>query len=473
MIKREEAISLPELPEAFLNKMEGLLGSQWEAFRASYEETPRLGLRINPLKGNAGQLLARQLFSLEPVPWAEGGFYYGAGERPGKHPFHEAGVYYLQEPSAMAVAGLLAPRPGERVLDLCAAPGGKTTQIGGMMEGRGLLVSNEIHSGRAKILSQNVERMGLRNCVVTNEEPEKLAGRFQGFFDKILVDAPCSGEGMFRKDPKTREQWSLENVARCAARQQEILEWAGQMLAPGGVMVYSTCTFSPEEDEGTVCRFLERHPEYSIAEPEGYPGFSHGNPAWIPGHDPAAARTIRLWPHLLEGEGHFAAVLRKEGPDRGQAGEDGGRKDWACPAIPARKLPAEFTGFCREALNTALPERYLAFGDHLYLFPEGMPRLDGLRVLRPGLELGEIKKKRFEPAHALALALKPEDFRRQVRIPLEDQRGFAYLRGESIPAQMEKGWCAVCTEDYTIGWGKSDGRQLKNHYPRGLRWPAG
>ena len=460
------------LPEAFLEKMKGLLGSQWEDFINSYEKPARPGLRVNLLKGSPEMLPARQIFTLEPIPWARGGYYYDPQERPGKHPFHEAGVYYIQEPSAMAVVSLLEPAPGERILDLCAAPGGKTTQIGGLMGGRGLLVSNEIHSGRAKILSQNVERMGLRNCVVTNEDPGKLALRFPAFFDKILVDAPCSGEGMFRKDPKTREQWSPENVSRCATRQQEILESAVRMLAPGGRMVYSTCTFSPEEDEETICRFLKNHPECAIRHVEVSDGIVHGNPEWTEDHDPAAAETIRLWPHLLEGEGHFAAVLEKEGGAVAGDRETGRGKGWECPGISRKKLPAEYLEFCRLALRTDFPDRHLAFGDHLYLFPEGMPGLDGLRVLRPGLELGEVRKKRFTPAHALALALRPEEARLCVRIPLEDERGIRYLQGESIPAEMEKGWCLVCAEDYTMGWAKSDGRQLKNHYPKGLRWPA-
>ncbi len=435
---------LPELPQEFQERMKGMLGEQWDAFWQSYEQPPKQGLRVNTLKGSPDRLLHYGLFGLRPVCWAEDGFYYEQGERPGRHPFHEAGVYYIQEPSAMAVAGLLKVCPGERVLDLCAAPGGKTAQLAAAMDGEGLLISNEIHTGRAKILSQNVERLGIRNCLVTNEAPETLSLRFPGFFHRTLGDAPCSGEGMFRKDPQSRTQWSMDNVRMCAERQRGILDCAARMLLPGGRLVYSTCTFSPEEDEESVGGFLLAHPEF---EEKGL---------------------LRIWPHLSEGEGHFAAVFEKAGEGKGDF-EDLVRLQ---KGIPEKKLPKEYLFFEEHTLGgrEKFPSRYLAFGEHLYLFPDQMPDLAGLKALRPGLELGEMKKNRFQPAHALALALKPEEAAQKIRLSLDGPEVFRYLHGETIPGQTAQGWCLVCVDDYSLGWGKAGNGQLKNHYPKGLRW---
>ena len=272
-----------KLPEAFVARMKAMLGDACDIFLASYKKERALGLRVNTMKVPAAEFAGQNqaLFSLRPVSWCREGFYYDRESRPGRHPYHEAGVYYIQEPSAMAVVALLAPKPGERVLDLCAAPGGKTTHIASRLEGRGLLVSNEIHPARAKILSQNVERMGIGNAVVTNEDSGTLAAFFPEFFDCMVVDAPCSGEGMFRKDEQARNEWSEANVKLCAERQQEILDNAAEMLKPGGRMVYSTCTFAPEEDEAGISDFLKRHPEFSVVrlEPGGYPeGLSCGHP---------------------------------------------------------------------------------------------------------------------------------------------------------------------------------------------------
>ena len=307
-----------KLPDAFVMRMRQLLGSECDAFFASYEKERALGLRVNTMKVSA-EVFAREnqeTFSLRPVSWCREGFYYEQESRPGRHPYHEAGVYYIQEPSAMAVVSLLDPKPGERVLDLCAAPGGKTTHIASRLNGKGLLVSNEIHPARAKILSQNVERMGIGNAIVTNEDSGSLAEFFPEFFDCMVVDAPCSGEGMFRKDEQARNEWSEANVRLCAERQQEILDNAAKMLKPGGRMVYSTCTFAPEEDEDGIAAFLERHPEFSVVclEKDEVPeGLSSGHPEWSRGHNPELQNTFRIWPHKSEGEGHYLALLRKNG----------------------------------------------------------------------------------------------------------------------------------------------------------------
>ena len=364
------------LPEEFLQRMAGQLGPDYPKYLESLERPRAVALRFNPLKGAPPALP----FIRENVPWEPMGCYYDPESRPGLHPYHEAGVYYLQEASAMAPVALLDPQPGERICDLCAAPGGKSTQIAGRLLGKGLLVCNEINPKRSKILSRNIERLGIANALVTNEHPANLAKRFPGFFDRVLIDAPCSGEGMFRKEEAAVTDWSQDTVEMCAARQKEILHSGAQLVRPGGRLVYSTCTFAPEENEQTIAVFLETHPDFYPEPPEA--------PWFAPGEN----GSFRLWPHLLKGEGHFAAVLRRRGDEK-------------APEISAKaeKAPSEWLDFARELGIKLPPGRPVLFGQSLYWVPEEMPELARLKVLRPGLELGEIKKGRFEPAHALAL----------------------------------------------------------------------
>ena len=343
----------------------------------------------------------------------------------------------------MAPVQLLDPQPGERICDLCAAPGGKTTQIAGRMAGEGFLLCNEINPKRAKILSRNIERMGVANALVTNEHPEKLAQRLEGFFDRVLIDAPCSGEGMFRKEEAAVTDWSLETVEMCARRQAEILDSGAFLVRPGGRLVYSTCTFAPEEDEMAVNAFLQRHPEFALEFVDA-PWFEESTPGMY-----------RMWPHKLLGEGHFAAVLRKNGEE-----------DSAEVAASKEKLPNEWCAFAKE-LEITLPEgKPVQFGQRLYWAPKEMPELKGLKVLRPGLELGMVLKNRFEPAHALALWL---DLCKNVQdLPPESKEIAAYMHGDVVPS-ARKGWCLVTVGGFSIGWGKGDGSVLKNHYPKGLR----
>lgn len=475
------------LPEAFAGKMKQLLGEEYETFLAGYEAECVQGLRLNPLKGGLQEMEQRYgaLFGLKPVPWCREGFYYEGETRPGRHPCHEAGVYYIQEPSAMAVVSLLDPQPGERVLDLCAAPGGKTTQIAGRLQGRGLLVSNEIHPARARILSQNVERMGIVNAVVTNENSEKLRRCFPEFFDRIVVDAPCSGEGMFRKDQQARAEWSEANVELCAKRQQEILDNAAAMLRPGGRIVYSTCTFSPEEDEESVAAFLEGHGDFFLEKPEPLPGLSPGRPEWSRLECPELADTCRIWPHKSRGEGHYLALLRKQGNtqgvslgEQGERSGDGRRKGKkAEPEFWNDKAGREaLQRFARELFapeweeKLAREKRLVLFGEQLYRLPEGMPVLDGLKTLRPGIHLATRKKDRLEPAHALALALRPEQVRRFLNLESDSAQLRAYLSGQTLPLlDAASGWTLVCVDGYSLGWGKVTSGVLKNHYPKGLR----
>ena len=427
------------LPEAFLERMKTQLGCEYEDFLKSLERPRAVALRFNPLKGEQPAMP----FTADPVPWEPAGFYYDPEARPGLHVYHEAGVYYLQEASAMAPVALLDPQPGEKICDLCAAPGGKTTQIAGRMGGEGFLLCNEINPKRAKILSRNIERMAVANALVTNEHPGNLAKRFVSFFDRVLVDAPCSGEGMFRKEEAAVTDWSQETVEMCARRQAEILHSAARMVRPGGRLVYSTCTFAPEEDEGAVAAFLAEHPEF---EPEVIE-----TPWFVPGEN----GSHRMWPHKLLGEGHFAAVLRKTGGEEGVVSPTKGEK-----------LPKEWLSFAKE-LGIQLPEgKAVSFGQNLFWAPEDMPELTRLKVMRPGLELGTVKKDRFEPAHALALWL--EECRTVQSYGPDSEEIKAYMHGEVVPSD-KKGWCLVKAGDYSIGWGKGDGRVLKNHYPKGLR----
>lgn len=448
------------LPEKFLDRMKEMLGAEYEEFVQSFENDKYQALRVNPLKKKVsadGQSCDAnvedlQLFHLTPVSWEENGFYYTKEDQPGKHAYHEAGVYYIQEPSAMAVVPLLEACPGEKVLDLCAAPGGKSTQIAGYLQGKGLLVSNEIHPARAKILSENIERMGVINACVTNETPLRLSEKFPGYFDRILVDAPCSGEGMFRKNEVACEEWSPENVELCAARQDEILDCAAQMLRSGGRLVYSTCTFATLENEGSINRFIARHPEFTIQ------------------------KTWRLWPHKIQGEGHFAAVLQKDGAV--EAGFEtfavGGTEAGCSAKDKELGLWWEFWKEQESEKGSCLKERLeqgtlLRFGDELYLAPKQMPALKGMKVLRPGLHLGTLKKNRFEPSHALALALGADDVRHACHLKAEDSVTAGYLNGQTFSYEGEKGWYLIVVDGYSLGWGKLAGGIMKNHYPKGLR----
>ncbi|XEC96515.1 RsmB/NOP family class I SAM-dependent RNA methyltransferase [Paenibacillus tarimensis] len=454
-----------QLPIEYIQQMRELLRDEADRFLQSYHSPRSFGLRINPLKINTSSPSferIRKLFALEPVPWCPAGFYYRENDRPGKHPYHAAGLYYIQEPSAMSAVELLAPKPGETVLDLAAAPGGKTTHIAGEMQGQGLLIANEIHPARARILSENTERLGLMNTVVTNAAPDELSKRFPEMFDRILLDAPCSGEGMFRKDPEAVAEWSPAHVAMCAGRQADILEHAALMLKSGGTLVYSTCTFNLSENEHTVEAFLRRHPNFEVG------------------------RIERLWPHEVRGEGHFVAVLRKRegapadtarlkqpgrsrgrGAKSGRSGKTGHTADMALfRAFAAESLP-------RFALGAGEP---LRFGGALYWLPHdaggrfGAEALQGLRVSRPGLHLGEVRKNRIEPAHALALAASADQAAWVRDYPPEAPEIAAFLRGETLPAPGGvSGWGLIAVSGHPLGWGKASGGQIKNHLPKGLR----
>jgi len=492
------------LPRDFLDRMQQMLGEEYEAFLETFGQEKHQALRLNALKTGlngrsaadlpGGQTGCEAGFAhLSKVLWAENCYYYEASDQPGKHPYHAAGVYYIQEPSAMAPAELLDVRPGERVLDLCAAPGGKSTQIAAKLNGEGFLLCNEIHSARARILSENVERMGIVNAYVTNETPARLAEVFPEYFDKILVDAPCSGEGMFRRNEAACEEWSLENVAMCAQRQDAILDCAAGMLRPGGKLVYSTCTFAPAENEGSVSRFLDRHKEFCLLPIEKkqfcqeagsrltgknlqddtgqlMETVPEDSGAWF---SDTVKGTLRLWPHKIKGEGHFAALFQKEGEF--QEGYRNSSLNGYVTGVSYREL-GEYPQFCQEVFGKKeLPvgqnqqTAYIKFGDNIYQVSPLMPSVKGLKILRPGLHVGTLKKNRFEPSHALALALSPGIIKHVRNLDSRENTVISYLKGETFPAEGEKGWYLICVDGFSAGWGKLAGGMMKNHYPKGLR----
>lgn len=470
------------LPEKFLERMQEMLGEEYPAFLESFERENHRALRVNKRKADMDKFLENSTHSLQPVPWTENGFYYENEAQPGKHPYHEAGLYYIQEPSAMSVVPFLMAKPGERILDLCAAPGGKSTQIADEMGGEGILICNEIHPQRAKILSENIERMGVLNAIVTNETPTRLAEMFPGYFDKILVDAPCSGEGMFRKNAEAVTEWSEENVQICADRQDEVLTEAAKMLRPGGRIVYSTCTFAPLENEGTISRFIKANPDFRIVPVDKPAGFVSGVATWVEEPADGIEHTMRLMPHKVEGEGHFLAVLQRDGEEPAFLR---GSKNGLEKSLSAKEY-ASYTEFVQESVRDFdRGGTYLTFGEQLYLGPKDMPALKGLKVLRPGLHLGTLKKNRFEPSHALALALQKEQVAQYVDLPADSRLVQQYLGGQTLILGEEglcvregksgdlienaKGWCLICVDGYSLGWGKLAGSVLKNHYPKGLR----
>ena len=447
-----------EFPKDFTAREKALLGDRFEELYTYATAQPARGVTVNTLRCTPDWFAAHTDFAAEPSKFCRTAFTTAADFRPGRHPWHHAGLLYAQEPSASAPAALLDVRPGMRVADLCAAPGGKTSQLAAALQGQGLLLANEFVAARAEILRQNLERMGVTNAVITNEDTANLAKALPGQFDRVLVDAPCSGEGMFRKEEAAVTDWTEDTNAICANRQLEILTSAAAMLRPGGRLVYSTCTFSPVENEGVISDFLWKNPDFSVEKPD-VPFFSPGRPDWVANPAPGLEKTFRLWPHKLLGEGHYAAVLRRAG-DEAPA---------VLPPEPAARCPQELTDFCART-GAALPEgKLLRFGDVCYLVPQALPEVKGLRVLRAGLELGAVLKNRFAPAHAWALWL--ETLESSVSLEESDPLLARYLSGDVLPSD-KRGWTLVQADGLSLGWAKGDGSQLKNHYPKALRRPV-
>lgn len=478
----------PELPAAFEKRMKEMLGEEYEAYLESYQNPRQYGLRINPLKAEAKELVEKAGFHLKAIPWTKEGFFYEQEDQPARHPFYDAGLYYLQEPSAMTPASRLPVKPGERVLDLCAAPGGKATALGAALQGKGVLVANDISNSRAKALLKNLEVFGIPNAFVTNEIPGNLAQRFEGFFDKVLIDAPCSGEGMFRKDPAVVKTWDEERPEYFAKLQRDILINGVKMLRPGGLLLYSTCTFAPVENEGSISWILEQCPQMQLLDIEPYEGFSAGNPKWGNGNS-ELKKCVRIWPHKMDGEGHFLALLKKDGTEDREQYEEvacrkkGGRKTEQRGKKGVRGgQTAGLDKKSREILETFFDdsswkpdwEKTELRGGKVYQIPELPEQLAGIHFLRNGLYMGEMKKNRFEPSQQLAMALKKEMYAGTLSLKVEDERIARYLKGETIlvepgEASREEGWILVCVEDYPLGWGKLVQGVVKNKYASGWR----
>ena len=444
------------LPKEFLDEIRAILGDEFDAFMSVQYEHHVTSLRVNPFRENAAELAAD--FSDGPVPWEDCGFYTRPGTRPGLSLAHFGGAYYMQEASAMLAAAALEITPGMRVLDLCAAPGGKSGQLARRLAREGILVSNEPMTPRSKALAGNLERLGVPNCVVTNEYPDRLEKAFPAFFDAILVDAPCSGEGMFRRDPGAIDEWNPDSPRFCHERQLTILDSAAEMLKSGGQLVFSTCTFNRTENEGTVTAFLAAHPEFSTEDFE------------LPGIGVSANGALRAWPHKLRGEGHFVCRMRKaaaETPARKAKGE-------RMPATD-KAAQAAFDMLLRDALGKKMPAwlrdmRFVLLGDRLFAQPAGLPSLDKIKSPKPGLALCRVGKNYIEPDHSLAMALSAGEA--GASIDLTDEDAWRYLIGETLPCET-KGWTLVTWKKLPLGWGKSSGGMLKNHLPKGLRRPQG
>ena len=490
------------LPQEYQKKIQSLLGDDYNNYENSFTHTCGQTLRVNQLKMMPAELFRRfplyqnekeANIQLKPVPWCENGFYYEGETRTSQHPYYYAGAYYIQEPSAMAPASFLPVVPGDKVLDLCAAPGGKTTALAAKLQGEGVLVANDISISRCKALLKNVEMAGVRNCMITCESPEKLAARFGAYFDKILVDAPCSGEGMFRRDPSMIKSWSPEEVERYSNLQKEILHTAASMLKPGGYLLYSTCTYSPEENEQVVESLLQIDSSFSLVELPIYEGVDEGHPEWTGSERKELKYCRRFWNHRVQGEGQFTALFKKAESEResllSEETENGNhssviikekkkKKDRKAKKgvvkgnqadILSKKIPEEMASFFRNCKLSIPEERVEFIEERAFLLPEHSPDFTGIRVVRSGLYLGDCKKKRFEPSQALAMALHPEEFRNTVSFSAEDERVEKYLRCETVNAQVEDGWVLVCVDGLPLGWGKSTRGTIKNKYAAGWR----
>lgn len=452
------------LPKKFEERMKILLGQEeYKAYKKSLENKPNGGIRINTLKISPEDFEKISPFYLEKIPWTNNGYYYPINIQPAKHPYYYAGLYYIQEPSAMAPAAILPISKGDKVLDLCAAPGGKSTELAAKLCGEGVLIANDISASRAKALLKNLELFGVKNVIVTNEFPQNLEKNFYQWFDKILVDAPCSGEGMFRKDLGMQKAWEKQGPQFYHKLQKDIVVSAANMLKPGGQMLYSTCTFSPEENEGTISYLLEQCPELTLEEIPLLEGFDIGRPRWGNGLE-ILKKCVRIWPHKVKGEGHFLALLTKS--KREVIDE---KKAFSHAKVEISKEAKDFlSSLCWDFKENHFYQR----GNRIYAVPNIEINQKGLHILKPGLFLGEEKKNRFEPSQALASALSSHEYPDMINFSSDNPNTIRYLKGETITLENEqrKGWKLVCVDGFALGWGKLNQGMLKNKYCASWRW---
>ena len=441
-----------KLPQRFLDRMRDIVGDEYDEFLTSYDTQINKGIRINTIKCTGLDITE----GLERVLWCRDGYYIKDGVISGNHPYHAAGAIYFQEPSAMAAAEAMPVGENWRILDLCAAPGGKTTHIGAKMNNTGLLVSNEIVQKRSQILAENTERMGLTNTIVTNESPSRLSEKFANFFDGIIVDAPCSGEGMFRKEPQAADEWSEAHTLSCAVRQKNILDDAYKMVKCGGYIVYSTCTFSIDENESVVRYMMDKY-NMELCETENLSMLSSGI-----GEGMENCR--RILPHKQKGEGHFVALLRRREENNFVPKQAKKQKRTDTALESAVKMYREFE---KSTLNIHCEGEFVLFGDKLYMLPEAIDT-DKLKIVRCGLFMGTVKNKRFEPSHALSHAFDISAYINREERDIKSDDIKRYMHGEVIEGESS-GWCVISADGFVIGWGKGSGGVIKNHYPKSLR----
>ena len=451
-----------KLPVEFEAKMRKLLGEEFSSYEQHLDDPAYYGIRVNTLKISVADFLKICPFNVTPVPWTDNGFYVSREERPSRHPFYYAGLYYIQEPSAMTPASYLPVEPGDKVLDLCAAPGGKSTELGAKLKGKGILVSNDVSVSRTKALIRNIEMFGIRNSVVLCTEAKYMVPSLHGFFDKILIDAPCSGEGMFRKGSKKKKNWEQKGSEPYAKLQREIVDDAVKLLKPGGMLLYSTCTFSPEENEQVIEYMLEHNDDLSLVPMKMCDGFDHGHPEWTLSKREDVKHCIRLWPHKIKGEGHFLALLQKA---------PGKEEVLSYEKIKTPKLSDETKQFFKDC---KMPIDWNHVREHqgkLFYLEEDLPKLEKIRVLRKGLFLGEMKKGRFEPSQSFAVALRPEEFEKYISFDLEDERTIRYLKCETLNVDVHtEGMHLIGTGGFPLGWGKIKKGRMKNKYASSWRW---
>ena len=446
--------------------MQDLLGEEYSAYIESMQQRSQTAIRINTAKISLEQWAEICPFKTKPVPWTEKGFLTTDEQcNPAKHPYYYAGLYYIQEPSAMIPASILPVHEGDRILDVCAAPGGKATELAAKLRGTGQLVANDISVSRAMALAKNLQIAGAVNAVVTAEKPERLQESFLQYFDGILIDAPCSGEGMFRKDKKMVKAWEEHGPEFFSNLQRNIILQAARMLKPGGLMLYSTCTFDPGENERIIEHLKKEYPEFHVLPMESYEGFCPGIPEVTEEKDEELKKTVRIFPHKMKGEGHYVALLQK--------GEPLPAKELKTKK-KAGKIPADLEEFMKQVTWKLDGSRLDIHGERIYYMPEGLPDVRGIRFLRTGLLLGELKKNRFEPSQAFAMCLKKDEYAQIIDLPCEDERVRRYLKGETLDVddlteRKAKGWYLVCVDGFPLGWGKVSNGTLKNKYLPGWR----